>query len=464
MKVKFDYIPTKKQALFHASPAAEILYGGAAGGGKSYAMVWDALFRCLMFPRTHAYLFRKTYMELEQTLIQTACQIIPKSLGKYRGAQHRFDLVNGSALHFCHCQNEEKDVIKYQGAEIQWLYFDELTHFQESTYNYLKSRLRANKALGVTPMVHAASNPGGPGHAWVKARFVDRGEYGKIHVDEWYSNALKRTVKTTVQYIPALATDNPHIQDNYIAELEKKPEALRNALLYGSWDAFEGQVFTEWADKPEHYFDRRWTHVIEPFEIPEWWPRFISLDHGYTHPWSLGCWAVGDRGEVYRYKELYGWNGTRNKGAENSLEEIGIRIREFMEPERRAGIKVQGVADPAMWDGSKGLAPIHVITKECGIFFEKGDNARLAGKMQVHSRLAFDEDGQPMMQIFKNCTQFIATVPFLSYSLTKTEDIDTDGEDHIYDETRYFLMTRPYSAPKPAAKPRYAGHDPLGRW
>lgn len=464
MKLTLDYTPTKKQAQFHASTAQEILYGGAAGGGKSYAMVWDALFRCLMFPKTHAYLFRKTYMELEQTLIQIACEIIPKKLGKYRGAQHRYELINGSVLHFCHCQNEEKDVKKYYGAEIQWLYIDELTFFQESTYNVLKSRLRANKSLGVVPMVRCASNPGGPGHAWVKSRFVDRGEYGKIHVDTHWSDALKMTVKTTIQYIPALAMDNPYIQKNYIDELERKPEALRNALLYGNWDAFEGQVFTEWADKPEHYLDRKWTHVVEPFEIPEWWPRYVSLDHGFTHPWSLGCWAVGDRGEVYRYKEVYGWSGQRNVGSKESLEEIGQRIYECMEPERKAGIKIHGVADPAMWDGSKGLAPIHQITDQCGIFFEKGDNARIAGKMQVHSRLAFDKEGRPMMQIFKNCKQFIATVPFLSYSLTKTEDIDTNGEDHCYDETRYFLMTRPYTPGEPVKRKEYAGHDPLGRW
>lgn len=297
----------------------------------------------------------------------------------------------------------------------------------------------------------------------MKARFVDRGEYGKIHVDVHWSEALKRNVKTTVQYIPALAMDNPHIQQNYIEELERKPEALRNALLYGSWDAFEGQVFTEWADKPEHYADRLWTHVIQPFDIPEWWPRFVSLDHGYTRPWSLGCWAVGDRGEVYRYKELYGWNGTRNQGAQNSLDEIGERIRDFMEPERRAGIRVRGVADPAMWDGSKGLAPIHQIEQKCGIFFEKGDNARLAGKMQVHSRLAFNGEGRPMMQVFKNCRQFIATVPFLSYSLTKPEDVDTAGEDHAYDETRYFLMTHPYAPAAPARKAERAW-NPLERW
>ena len=167
MRITLDYRPTEKQKLMHASAANEVLYGGAAGGGKSYAMVWDALIRCMRFPQTNAYMFRRTYKELEQTLIQTAQKIIPKSVGKYRGAQHRFELINGSAIHFCHCQNEAKDILIYQGAEIQWLYFDELTHFAQPTYEYLKSRLRAPKALGVTPVVRSGSNPGGSGHAWV---------------------------------------------------------------------------------------------------------------------------------------------------------------------------------------------------------------------------------------------------------------------------------------------------------
>lgn len=452
MKIKLDYRPTPKQELFHASTAKEILYGGAAGGGKSYAMVWDATIRALQYPGTHYYLFRKTYRELENTLIETACRIIPKELGKYRGASHTYVMINGSQLHFCHCQNEASDRRQYQGVEIHGLYIDELTHFQQATYDLLKSRLRANKKVGVVPFARLSSNPGGPGHAWVKQYFVDAGEYGKVIEDTYYSEAFKQDMITTKQYIPALATDNPHIQQNYIVELERKPQALRDALLYGRWDAFEGQVFTEWVDDRNHYNDGQYTHVIAPFELPEYWPRWISLDHGYSRPWSLGVWAVGNRGEVYRYKELYGWNGERNVGIRETPKQIGNRIKKFLEPETSKGIHVRGVADPAMWDGSRGLEPIHVIEDECGIFFERANNARLPGKLQLHERFVFGEDGLPMMQIFTNCKQFIATVPNLAYSLVAPEDIDTGSEDHIYDETRYFLMTRPYVAVKPSSR------------
>ena len=442
----FDYKPTRKQLVFHETTAHEVLYGGAAGGGKSYAICWDALNRCLKYKKTHAYLFRRTYPELEQTLIQTMLAIVPPHLGKYRSSAHEFRLRNGSVIHFCYLDNEGKGLLRYQGAEIHWLYFDELTHFTQQMYEYLRTRLRANKRLGIVPCVRCASNPGGPGHSWVKAYFVDAGPFMEKIRHEIVSSSLGETKVVTTQYIPSLATENPHITKDYIFELEKKPDALRRALLLGEWDAFEGQVFIEWKDDPKHYKDRVWTHVIEPFEIPSHWPRYMSFDHGFSRPFSVGWWAVSPDNVAYRYKEWYGWNGTPNKGCEMSPAQIAAGIVAREKDERENNIFIDRIADPAIFDRSRGDSVAQMMEPQGnadGVFFRKGDNTRLAGKMQFHERLRFDEAGRPRMQIFTTCRQFIRTIPSLPYDLHKVQDVDSDAEDHIYDDTRYFLMARP---------------------
>lgn len=446
MEIELDYRPTQKQRRFHASEADEVLYGGAAGGGKSYAICWDACLRCLRYPGTHAYLFRRTYPELEMTLVRTMQAIVPSALGRYTASTHEMRFANGSVAHFCHLSNEGEGLLKYQGAEIHWLYFDELTHFTKPMYDYLRTRLRAEKKLGITPCVRCASNPGGPGHAWVKTRFVDGTRAGErvaeIPVE---SDLLGRAGIRRIEYIPATAMDNPHITRDYIIELEQKPRALREALLLGKWDAFDGQAFPEFTDDPAHYEDGRYTHVIRPFAVPLHWPRYVSFDHGYTRPFSFGVWAVDEEGRVYRYKELYGCvPGEANTGIMRPPGEIAEMLAGLMEPEFQEGLHITGIADPAIWDRSRGTSVEEQIRQVfSGVVFRKGDNTRLPGKMQLHERLKFGEDGRPMLYVFANCRDFIRTIPSLVYDARRPEDIDTAGEDHIYDETRYFLMSRP---------------------
>lgn len=449
--IVIDYKPTKKQLLFHTTDADEVLYGGAAGGGKSKACVMDALARTLAYPQSHAYIFRRTFRELEDTIIAEAKASYPQGLGRYISGAHEYRLNNGSIIHFRHCASME-DMYTYAGAEIHFLYFDELTTFEREIFDFLKTRLRAKKSLGLVPIVRCTSNPGNIGHAWVKEYFVDAGPFGEKVKKEIKSAALGKSKIVTTQYIPSLATENPYITEDYIFELEKKPEALRRALLMGEWDAFEGQVFLEWKDEPRHYADRKWTHVIDPFPIPLHWPRFMSFDHGYSKPFSVGWWAISPDGTAYRYREWYGWNGTPNKGLEISPGEIAKGIIEREYEERRDNIIVDRIADPAIFDRSRGDSVAQMMEPQGGrdgVYFRRGDNTRLAGKMQFHERLRFDDNGKPKMQIFRNCTQFIRTIPALPYDMRKSEDVDSDAEDHVYDETRYFLMARPVPVSDP---------------
>lgn len=457
-----QYAPTDKQRLFHASKADEVLFGGAAGGGKSKAIVMDALFRCLRYPRTHAYLFRRTYGELEDTLIREARDSYPTGLYVYNAARHEMTLPNGSALHFRSCQHRQ-DMYQYKGVEMQWLYFDELTSFEEEIYDFLKTRLRAKKKLHIQPCVRCASNPGDIGHAWVKKRFVDAAPYPELAVEEVVHRESGRVKRSTRQYIPSLVTENPHIGEDYLFQLQQKPPALRRALLYGDWNAFEGQVFTEWRNAPEHYRDRLWTHVVEPFEIPLTWPRYMSFDHGYAKPFSVGWWAVDPQGRAYRYREWYGCEkGRANVGIRLTPRQIAQGILERERFERENNLRIDRIADPAIFDRSRGDSVAQLMEprgKEAGVYFRLGEHGRLAGKLELHERLRFDGEGRPRLYVFSTCSDFIRTLPSLPYSARAVEDVDSDAEDHIYDETRYFCMARPVKAREEKAARR--SYDPF---
>lgn len=454
MKLEMDYLPTRRQRAFHESREDEVLYGGAAGGGKSCAVVMDAFFRCARHPGTVAYLFRRTYRELEDTLIAEAIRRIPAQVYRYSASAHEMRLVNGSCLRFRHCQNEA-DRFQYQGAEIHWLYIDELTHFTKAIYDFLRSRVRAEASLGIRPVVRCTSNPGGVGHAWVKARFIDPAPPNKTRRERIEAPGVHGT--RTLRYIPARVQDNPHLSARYRLELASKPAALRDALLYGRWDAFEGQVFTEWRDDPKGYKSGHNTHVVRPFAVPASWRRFRSFDFGYTRPFSVGWWAMDERGVLYRYREWYGCTGTPNEGLRLTPTEIARHIA-GVERAEEPGRHITGYADPSIWDGSRGESIAAQMQQE-GVYFLPAENARLPGLMQVHRRLAFDENGVAGVQVFSTCRDSIRTLPSLCYDPQKCEDVDTAAEDHIYDEWRYLFMAHPLPALKP--KPRLRKYSPL---
>jgi len=429
----------------------------------------DAFFRCLKNPGTTAVVFRRSYGELEDTDIKEAQASYPEKLATYNAGRHEFRLLNGSKILFRHCENEA-DRFKYSGIEIQFLYFDELTSFEQVIYDFIKTRLRAKKSLGVVPIVRSASNPGNIGHGWVKKMFVDAGPYMEIQEQEIYSETLHKTKKIRTQYIPALATENPFITDDYIFELEQKPEALRRALLNGDWDSFEGQAFPEIVTVPKPYsFDDgppKWTHVVEPFEIPHHWPRYMSFDHGYSDPFAVQWWAIDTRGCAYLYREWYGCVPRKaDTGLKLTPVQIADGILERETKETEDNITVVRTADPAIFDKSRGFSVADQMSpgymgRTRGVLFSKADNTRIAGKMEVHERLRFDEDGYPMMYIFSTCTDWIRTVPNLPYDDKKVEDIDTDAEDHDYDATRYFLMDHPMTATKKPPR-EYKPFDPF---
>lgn len=452
------WVPQPAQALFMERPEYEALYGGAAGGGKSEAIVIEAT-RQVDIPHYRGLILRKTYPELSE--------LINKSLGYYPRAfpgcrfnetKHKWTFPSGATVEFG-AMHRTADKLKYQGRAWDFIAFDELTHFTWEEYSYLFSRNRPN-GPGTRVYMRATANPGGVGHGWVKERFITPAPPRTRIMTELeirLPDGRKEKRQRSRIFIPASVFDNQILLQNdteYIASLSLLPEAERNALLYGDWDSFSGQVFREWVNDPARYGDYRWSHVVEPFDIPSYWPIYRGFDWGYARPFSVGWWAVGREGELYRIRELYGCTGTPNEGVRWTPQQLAEKIAEIEheDPQLR-GRRITGIADPAIWDASFGES-IADIMERSGVYFDKADHARISGKMQVHNRLAFDENGKSMLYVFKTCSHFIRTMPALVYDQTNVEDVDTKGEDHIYDETRYVCMERPIRArqhhtPKP---------------
>lgn len=449
-----------------ARPEYEALYGGAAGGGKSDALLCEAL-RQVHIPHYRALLLRKTYPQLSE-LIDRSQSLYPPAFprARYNSTEHVWIFESGAKIYFGAMQYT-KDRVNYQGKRYDFIAFDELTHFTWDEYSYLFSRNRPS-GPGTRVYIRAATNPGGVGHGWVKDRFITpappmtpiRDAYTVTGPDGRPIHMERRRI-----FIPSTVFDNQALLQNdpqYLASLAMLPEAERDALLYGSWDSFDGQVFREWRNDPDHYEDRLWTHVIAPFRIPKHWRVWRGFDFGYAKPFAVGWFAADPDGRIYHIREYYGCSGVPNTGVKRNPAEIAAEIRRIeQEDENLHGRNIIGIADPSIFDESRGESVAAMMARAPNfIYFSGGDNTRIAGKMQFHYRLQFDAEGIPMFQVFQSCRHFIRTFPALVYDDRDVEDINTDGEDHIYDMARYVLMESPIS-PRKAAPPEKHGDDPL---
>lgn len=435
-----------KQTLFLKDKHRHIAYGGARGGGKSWAVRTKSKLLAFRYPGIKILIVRKTYKELQNNHIE---QLTAELAGfaKYNRSDKMFRFPNGSTISFGYCANEG-DLGQYQGAEYDVVFIDEAGQLQESWIRKINLCVRGTN--GFPKRTYYTLNPGGPGHAYFKRVFVDR----NFNPDEDPNDYF---------FIQAKVEDNKALMDtqpDYLRELENLPPKLRAAWKDGRWDVYEGQFFEEFRDDPEHYQDRRWTHVIEPFEIPDGWTICRSYDFGYGKPFSCAWWAVDYDGTIYRIMELYGCTRTPNEGVkwtpDKQFEEI--HKTEMQHPWLK-GKTIIGVADPAIWDASRGESVADTAARY-GVFFTPGDNERIAGWMQCHYRMQFDEDGYPRMYVFNTCRAFIRTIPLLIYDEHKVEDLDTKMEDHVADEWRYFCMSRPIK-PIRAVKEQRILFDPL---
>lgn len=454
------WVPQPRQEEFMRRTEDEVLFGGAAGGGKSDALVIEAL-RQITMPWYKGLILRRTYPQLKELIgksRQFYPQIDPKA--EFNKTEHTWYFSSGAQIIFGSMNNEDAKY-NYQGQAYDYIAFDELTQFTFPMYDYLRSRNRPN-GPGMRCYMRASANPGGIGHGWVKEMFITPAPPMTRMLKEVVVENDDGSVETRLMsriFVPSKVKDNPALMrndPNYIFRMAAMSEAEKKALLYGDWDSYVGQFFSEWKNDPDHYRDHIGTHVIEPFDPPEHWRYYRSFDWGFRKPFSCGWYAVDRDGVAYRIHEFYGCKRDRpDTGVELNPSEVFAEIAklERTHPYLR-GREFIGVADPACWNRQTGKSVAQEAAEQ-GVPFTKGDNERVAGWIQCHERFKFGPDGRARIRIFKTCRDFIRTVPALMADEHHAEDVDTTGEDHIADEFRYFCMRNPCAPLKrPPPDPR----------
>lgn len=381
----------------------------------------------LKYKKSKQIIFRSTFADLEKSLIRVSLEIYPLSIADYNSSKHTWKFQNGSIIDFGYIQYE-KDVYQYQSAEYDVIRFDELTHFTEFMYTYMISRCRG--ANPYPKRIKSSTNPGGVGHVWVKERFIDIGEPNTLHTCK-----LETGQEVTRIFIPSLVTDNKFMLDydpDYIKRLDALPEKERKALKYGDWDIYDGMFFPE--------FKRR-IHVIEPFQIPDTWNRYIAMDYGLDM-FAVLFIAVDTKGKAYVYNEIHKSNLIVSE-ARQTLKSI---MRQY---------KYKFIyAPPDLWnrnrDTGKSTAELFL---EGGIHLTKASNNRIAGWLNVKEwlkvkKVRHEQTGELYedsdLKIFSNCINLIKYLPQLQHDEKDPNDVATEPHEptHITDALRYFCVSR----------------------
>jgi len=405
------------QEDFLAAGETDVLYGGAAGGGKSYAMLVDPL-RYAHRSAHRGLIIRRSMPELRE-LIDKSRELYPKAFPgcKYKEVEKLWNFPSGAKIEFGFLERDA-DVYRYQGQAYSWIGFDEITHLPtEFAWNYLASRLRTTDSE-ITCYMRCTANPGGVGATWVKKRYIDP---SPPHESFEGSDGLTR------KFIPARLQDNPFLahDGNYEKMLRALPPTQRQQLLEGNWDVAEGAAFTEFLPS---------LHVITPFEIPVHWERVKGIDYGYASE-SACIWGAVDPsdGTLIIYRELY------RKGL------LGTELAEMItDMEMADPFSVQGVLDTACWSRTGTTGPtIGETLVRAGHKLRRADKNRIQGKIQIHEYLKVMQSGRPKIQILNTCPNLIRELQSIPLDKRNPEDVDTHAPDHAYDALRYLIMSRP---------------------
>ena len=414
---------TRKQERFIKAQQTEVLFGGAAGGGKSYGQIIDALLFSLRYAGSKQLILRRTFSELDKSIIRTVLSLYPREIFSFNSSAHTGKFKNGSVIDFGYCANEN-DVYQYQSAEYDVIRFDELTHFTEAQYVYLISRVRG--ANSFPKQIKSSTNPGGVGHTWVKARFVDPAPPNKEFRGE---DGIARI------FIPSLLKDNKPLNQsdpNYKARLEALPEKEKKALLYGDWNIFEGQYFTEF--DPEK-------HVCEPFAIPDDWRRWRVFDYGLDR---LAClWiAMDSTRKIYVYREL----------CESDLP-ISLAAEKILSHTEEDEKIYATLAPPDLWSRSQETGKSKaLIFADNDLSLTKSNNDREAGWLAIKELLKLDKNGEARLQIFSTCRELIRCLPALQRDKKRPTDTMREPHEltHAPDALRYYAISWARPAEKEA--------------
>lgn len=431
------------QTLLVQCPVFEILYGGARGGGKTDGSIGDWLLHSAEYGENAIGIFvRRTHKQLGEVIARTKL-LFGKIGAKYNEQKSEWTMPNGARLLFRYLERD-KDAENYQGHSYTRVYVEEVTNFPNPEPIFkLKATLRSG--AGVPCGLRLTGNPGGPGHHWVKARYIDNGPFQIVKETEEVDlgNGEKIVAELERVFIPAKLKDNQILlrsDPSYVIRLRQSGSAaLVKAWLEGNWDEVEGAYFNEFNEEK---------HILRgPLNIPHYWVRFRAMDWGSARPFSVGWYTIADgttlvpRGSLVKYREWYGMTEKPNEGLKMSANMVaqGILLRERLER------ITYGVADPSIFANNGGPSIAEMMMME-GCTWMRADNARQAGWEQVRKRLQWYSEDKgdfaPHIYFHEGCAHTIRTLPTLQHDDKDIEDLDTEGEDHAADETRYACMSR----------------------